>query len=55
MLNGIDAAATLASLPTDYISHASMERFIAAIEQHFGVTVTEVWDETNKRYDYTIA
>jgi len=52
---GIDAAATLASLPTDYISHESMARFIAAVEQHFGVTVTETWDETNKRYDYTIA
>ena len=52
---GIDAAATLAGLPTDYISHESMARFIAAVEQHFGVTVTETWDETNKRYDYTIA
>jgi hypothetical protein len=51
---GIDAAATLASLPTDYISHASMARFISAVEQHFGVTVTETWDDTNKRYDYTI-
>jgi len=51
---GIDAAATLASLPTDYISHESMAQFISAIEQHFGVTVTETWDAANGRYDYTI-
>ena len=52
---GLNAVDTIRRLPVEYISHASMAQFIAAIEQHFNVTITETYDEDEERYEYSIA
>jgi hypothetical protein len=51
---GLNAVDTLRRLPVQYISHASMAQFIAAIEEHFNVMITETYDEDEERYEYSI-
>lgn len=45
-----DFTREIATLPKNYISVDSLESFAAAL----GYTMTKSWDETNKRYDFTL-
>lgn len=51
---GINATDTVRRLPTQYISHDSFQQFVSALQSAVGITVTETWDETDGRYEYTV-
>ncbi len=51
---GINATDTVRRLPTQYISHDSFQQFVTALQSAVGITVTETWDETDGRYEYTV-
>ena len=51
---GLNVVDTVRRLPTEYISHDSFTQFRLALATFLGATITESWDATDGRYEYTI-
>lgn len=51
---GLNVVDTVRRLPTEYISHDSFTQFTNALATFLDATITESWDATDGRYEYTI-
>lgn len=52
---GLNVVDFVRRAPSEYISHASFQQFCIALQTKLGIVITETWDDTDNRYEYSIA
>ncbi len=52
---GLNVVDFVRRAPSEYISHASFQQFCLALQTKLGIVITETWDDTDNRYEYSIA
>lgn len=52
---GLNVVDFVRRAPSEYMSHASFQQFCIALQSKMGIVITETWDDTDNRYEYSIA
>lgn len=52
---GLNVVDFVRRAPSEYMSHASFQQFCIALQTKLGIVITETWDDTSNRYEYSIA